>query len=395
MQSATHDRPTDESGRLGAVQRYDILDTPPDGAFDRVTALAARICDVPISTITIVDEDRIWFKSAHGIDLDEIDREPGLCASAIMHPSAYIVADAVDDPRTLNNPLVRGELGLRFYVAIPLTTADGHRLGTLNVIDVEPREITEDEVHALEDLAAIVIDELELRLAARRTIQLEAAKEAAEFRASVLAGVSHEMRTRISVLSGMAGLEPLDPAEDRTMRDTMRRNVQQLDWLIHQYLDFTAIEAGRSPSIAPERHDPAELVRDAVTVFADDATISVDLEEPLPDVFADADVTRRIVVELINNAIRFAPSDSPVEVQVTAASDGTVGIAVVDHGPGIAAAETGRIFDKLYRSSESSGSGIGLYVARTLAEAQGGRIDVRSVPGAGSRFTLTVPTLGT
>ena len=394
MQAATNHQPTDESVRLDAVQRYDILDTPPDGAFDRVTALAARICDVPISTITIVDEDRIWFKSAHGIDVDEIDREPGLCASAIMQPNPYIVADAVDDPRTLNNPLVRGELGLRFYVAIPLTTADGHRLGTLNIIDVEPREITEDEVDALEDLAAIVMDELELRLSARRTIQLEAAKEAAEFRASVLAGVSHEMRTRISVLSGMVGLEPLDPAEDRTMRDTMRRNVQQLDWLIHQYLDFTTIEAGQTPSIAPERLDPGELVRDAVSVFADDATITVDLQEPLPDVFADEDVTRRIVVELINNAIRFAPSDSPVEVQAAAASDGTVGIAVVDHGPGIPAGETGRVFDKLHRSTRSSGSGIGLYVARTLAEAQGGRIDVRSVPGAGSRFTLTVPTLG-
>ena len=165
----------DEAARLAAVRRYDILDSPPDGAFDRICALAARIFDVPIATVTIVDEDRIWFKAAAGLDVVEIPRDPGLCASAILQDAPYVVTDGASDPRTSAHALVEGELGLRFYAAAPITTADGHRLGTINVIGNVPREVTEQELQSLRDLAAIVMDELELRLAAMREIQLERA----------------------------------------------------------------------------------------------------------------------------------------------------------------------------------------------------------------------------
>ena len=158
----------DEPQRLEAVRRYEILDTPPDGVFDRITALAAKLFGVPICIISIVDHDRIWFKSHHGIDVEQIDREPGLCASAILHGEPWIVTDARTDPRTLANPLVSGELGLQFYAAIPLVTSDGYKLGTFNIIDTEPREMSEDETQTLKELAQIVMDELELRLEARR-----------------------------------------------------------------------------------------------------------------------------------------------------------------------------------------------------------------------------------
>ena len=157
-----------EQRRLAAVKRYEILDSPPDGAFDRIAKLAARIFDVPIATITIVDEDRIWFKAKHGLDVDQIGRDPGLCASAVLGIEPWIVNDAASDPRTLANPLVRGELGLRFYAAVPLTTADGYGLGTINIIDTEPRELTDDQVDTLGLLAGLVVDELELRLQALR-----------------------------------------------------------------------------------------------------------------------------------------------------------------------------------------------------------------------------------
>ena len=160
--------PRDEPERLAAVHRYAILDTPADGAFDRLTSLAARLFDVPISIISIVDHDRIWFKSHHGIDAEQIDREAGLCASAILHHEPWLVSDAKIDPRTLANPLVCGELGLRFYAGIPLKTWDGYNLGTFNIIDVEPRELTAAEIEILQDLATLVVHELELRLASRR-----------------------------------------------------------------------------------------------------------------------------------------------------------------------------------------------------------------------------------
>ncbi len=159
-----------EQQRMAAVRRYDILDTPPDGAFDRIAALAARLLDVPIAIVSVVDTDRIWFKSHHGLDVSEIGRDPGLCASAILGSEPWLVTDARTDPRTLSNPLVAGDFGLRFYAGAPLTTHDGHNLGTLCAIDQSPRLITEYETAILTDLAALVMDELELRLSARTAI---------------------------------------------------------------------------------------------------------------------------------------------------------------------------------------------------------------------------------
>jgi len=162
--------PENEAARMMAVRRYDILDTPPDGAFDRTTAIASRLFNVPIAIISIVDSDRIWFKSHQGVDVGQINREPGLCASAILQSEPWILLDAKTDPRSLANPLVASGFGLRFYVGVPLQTSDGFNLGTLCVIDKEPRTVNQDQIENLKDLAATVMDQMELRLAARRAV---------------------------------------------------------------------------------------------------------------------------------------------------------------------------------------------------------------------------------
>ena len=170
--------PFDESARLDAVRRYDILDTPPDGSFDRITALAAELFDVPIALVTIVDHDRIWFKSRFGLDgVEEIGRDPGLCASAILQDEPYIVEEARKDARSLANPLVSGKFGLQFYAAAPLRTADGHRLGTLCIIDREPRLFSPRQGNLLQRLSDIVVDEMELRISALNAIRKAGAEQ--------------------------------------------------------------------------------------------------------------------------------------------------------------------------------------------------------------------------
>jgi GAF domain-containing protein len=160
--------------RLAAVQRYEILDTPRDGAFDQIAVLAATIFGTPIGSVTIVDTDRVWFKALNGLEgVTEIGIEPGLCASVIERDGPYVVTDAGTDPRTRDHPLVRGELAVRFYAAAPIVTPDGHRLGTVNVIDQQPREPTDAQTDMLTRLAVIVADLLELRLSAARAIQGE------------------------------------------------------------------------------------------------------------------------------------------------------------------------------------------------------------------------------
>ncbi|MCP3822229.1 GAF domain-containing protein [Streptomyces sp. A3M-1-3] len=164
----------EEAARMAAVRRYDILDTPPDGAFDRVAAMAARLFDVPVASVTIVDADRIWFKAAHGLEgVKEIGRDPGLCASAILTDDTLVISDTLTDPVACTNPLVAGPMGVRFYAAAPIITTDGHRLGTVNILDTAPRLITEADSATLADLATMVLDAMELRLSGLRLLRAE------------------------------------------------------------------------------------------------------------------------------------------------------------------------------------------------------------------------------
>jgi len=161
-----------EQERINALRKYQILDTPPDGAFDNITALIAQLLEVPIAIISLVDTDRIWFKSHHGLNVSEVERSPGLCASVILSNDPYIIPDARLDPRSLANPLVAGKFGLRSYAAVPLQTHDGHSLGTLCCIDFKPRTFSLEQTKILETLAKVVMDQMELRLAARRVDEL-------------------------------------------------------------------------------------------------------------------------------------------------------------------------------------------------------------------------------
>lgn len=203
----TSSNPGPEAERLKAVLRYQVLDTPPDGAFDRITALAARRFGVPISIISIVDEDRIWFKSRHGVGIDQIGRDPGLCASAILSNDPYVLPDASVDPRSLANPLVAGDFGLRFYAGVPLTTADGHNLGTLCVIDKQARPVDQAQIEDLQDLASMVVDQLELRLAARQ----------AQARADLMAKeIDHRVMNSLQFVSSLLAMQGKSADQDGT-----------------------------------------------------------------------------------------------------------------------------------------------------------------------------------
>lgn len=162
---------TIEIKRIENLYKYEILDTPADGYFDDITSLATKIFNVPIAIITLVDTDRIWFKSAFGLDAEQIPKDKGLCSSAILSDDIYIVENARMDPRTISNPLVAGIMGLQFYAAAPLRTIDGYNLGTLCIIDKNPRSLNEREASILMQLARIVMGQFELKLQSRLMIQ--------------------------------------------------------------------------------------------------------------------------------------------------------------------------------------------------------------------------------
>lgn len=154
-----------ERRRLAVLDRYKILDTAPQDEFDDVVALAAQICGVPTAAISLVDEKRQWFKARIGIVASETPREVAFCAHAIQQSDVLVVKDATQDARFADNPLVTGDLHVRFYAGAPLDTSDGFALGTLCVLDSTPRELTAEQQRGLERLARQVMAQLELRQA--------------------------------------------------------------------------------------------------------------------------------------------------------------------------------------------------------------------------------------
>ena len=174
QKSLTTPIPANETERLAALHRYKILDTPPEAAFDRITALAVRLFQMPTALISLVDESRAWFKSRYGFDWQEMPHDATLCSFALLDDDVFIVPDAQQDDRFACNPFVLGEPGVRFYAGAPLLSHDGFNLGTLCVIDTQPRDpLSAEQQATLVDLAAMVVDELELRLATHKTAQSE------------------------------------------------------------------------------------------------------------------------------------------------------------------------------------------------------------------------------
>jgi two-component system, NtrC family, sensor kinase len=167
-------KPKNDQQRLKVLWQYDVLDTVPEEVFDDLTDLAAHICEAPIALISLIDEDRQWFKSRIGVTLQETSRDISFCAHAISSDGLFIVPDATKDKRFKSNPLVTGEPKIRFYAGAPLVTPDGHALGTLCVLDKAPRTLNTDQQQALRVLAHHVMTQLELRRHAR---ELASARE--------------------------------------------------------------------------------------------------------------------------------------------------------------------------------------------------------------------------
>ena len=155
--------PANENARLRELDELHITDTEPEASFDRIVRLAAAATDMPIALISLIDNERQWFKAKTGLELEETPREDAFCAHAILNDDVMVVEDATKDPRFADNPLVTQKDGIRFYAGAPLKTRKGNNLGTLCVIDTVPRKLTPNVLRILADMAALVVNEIELR----------------------------------------------------------------------------------------------------------------------------------------------------------------------------------------------------------------------------------------
>jgi two-component system sensor histidine kinase/response regulator len=323
--------PAREDERIEAVRRYAILDTAPDSAFDRITGLAARLFDLPIAVISIVDTDRIWFKSHYGLpDVTETTRDPGLCASAILHSTPWIITDIAADPCALSNPLVAAGFGLRFYAGLPLTTPDGHNLGTLSVMGREAREFSSGETLNLHDLARVVMDELEVRLLAQRAVatatnasrltaqrlalETASATEASRVTAEVLAVRTASATEAFRVTAERLAVETASAAEAfRVTAETLAAETA------------SAAEASRvtAETLAAETASAAEALRITAETLAVETASATEASrvtaETLAAETASATEASRVIAETLAVETASATEDSRVTAETLAA----------------------------------------------------------------------------
>ena len=351
--------PDNEAERIAAVQRYQILDTPPDGIFDRVTAIAARRFDVPIAIISIVDHDRIWFKSHHGLDVEEIGRDPGLCASAILSDDVHVLLDASTDPRSLANPLVAGDFGLRFYAGVPLRTSDGHNLGTLCVIDKEPRPIDQGQIDDLTDLASLVVDQLELRLAARHAVA-QSELMARE--------IDHRIMNSLQFVAGLLSMQSRSAGEGE-VASQLTEAATRVAAVARVHRNFYSSETDEVSCIAFLTRlcaDLSDICGVPVEVSGDEGTVPTTMIQPIG----------LLTNELVNNAAKHGGGKVAVAYRV---ADGRRELSVCDQGQGVPPA-----FDP------ANSKGLGMKVVNLLARQLGGSLEVLPNPdGSGACFRVT------
>lgn len=383
-----------EAARIEVLRKYCILDTPPDSTFDGITKLAARILKVPISIISLVDVDRVWFKSKYGLEINELPRDTGLCASAILGDEFYSVEDARKDPRTSLHPLVKGEFGLQFYSAVPLRTKEGYNLGTLCVIDRKPRKLTSEKKEILKSLAELVLNQIELQLEARIAVQ---------HHHNILNTTAHELKNPVSIMPLLAELimeNKENPAAiddiSKQIKDAGRRMAKTINTLMD-----SAIEDSDSMQLRLKTVYLSRLIKGVVDANMAPARKKGQelIFEPGGEklnIYADLRRVTEVVDNVISNAIKFSGANQNIRVSLQKTEQKAV-IKVVDNGPGLSRDDLKNLFRRFTSlSAEPTGgessTGLGLFIAKEIMQAHNGSIYAESEgKGEGSCFTMEFP----
>lgn len=403
--------PDNEQERLHELIRYEVLYTQYEEDFDQIVRLASAICKTPISTITLLDFNKQWFKAKIGIDNTEGDRGTSFCGHAIMQDeSIMVVNDALEDQRFIDNPLVLGDPNIRFYAGYPLVSPSGYKLGTLCVIDKVPRTLNEEQELTLKTLGNQVVKLFELRLR-NKEAQIKAQliedqkkqlEESSSVQSKIISIIAHDVRGPVTSLKTMIELtksKSLTEAEtallldmlDKQLDGTLDMLTNLVDWgsmlLRKGKLSITSVQIytlidkifkNIAPMMQLKKNQFQNLVPEDIAVKADENTL------------------RFILRNIISNANKFTSNGSITISLVPAENKEYLSIVVADTGCGMPIEIQQELFNPAKRHSREGtnnekGSGLGLILAKEFAEAMQASIEVKSEPGKGTSFILTLP----
>jgi two-component system NtrC family sensor kinase len=425
--------PANEVARLEALYSYNILDSLPEREYQDIVKLASLICEAPIALVSLVDQDRQWFKAKVGMDAVQTERDVAFCAHALHQPDALmVVPDTSQDPRFFDNPLVTDGLHIGFYAGAPLKTEAGLVLGTLCVIDRMPRILSAAQKAALTALARQVMSQLELRQKIAEVQETQAQLLQAEKMASIgqlAAGVAHEInnpvgfvRSNMNTLSKYAAtlFEVIDRSEsllvegmpDAAAMAAFREAADRADLpylktdmgelitssldglnrvkdIIRALQDFS--HAGEVDWQLADLHAGIESTLKIASSTIARTAVVIRQYGDLPPVNCLVSQINQVLMNLLVNAAQAITANGTITVK-TSCDEKWVRIAISDTGKGIQPENLTSIFDPFYTTKPVGyGTGLGLSISYNIIKKHGGRIDVTSTPGIGTTFTVWLP----
>lgn len=389
-----------EVERLTELKSYNILDTLPDQDYDGLTKIAAQICDVPIALISLVDNDRQWFKSSFGLDATETPRDVSFCGHAINDiDNTLIVEDARKDERFFDNPLVVGGPEVIFYTGVPLKSSNGLPLGTLCVIDSKPRVLTNEQNEALKALSKQVINLLALR---KKNYKLNDLVTQLEEKNSDLEqfayAASHDIKSPLSNISNLAGMFLADYKDKIDHKGTniielIIKSTEQS----YKFLDRLMEYSTKLDQLEDVKEDVTitAFKKDILEYYANDPILDLTFTSTLKKIHINTVIIGQILTNLINNAEKY--TDKPtVKVNIDISETDThYKFTVSDNGPGIKEEYLEKIFNIFIKLSKTDkygneGSGLGLPIVNKLVRKLGGTIKATSIIDKGSAFIFTI-----
>lgn len=392
--------PPNENERLEALRSYQIMDSIPEEEYEELTMLASEICHTPVSLITMIDENRQWFKAAVGTEIRETPKEHAFCTHTIMnHEEIMVVRDLRLDPRFSDNPLVTGSPNVVFYAGVPLVNNDGFALGSLCVIDLEPKELSMQQLRSLKILARQVIDKLELK---RKLAELEKKNEilleANTFIQKFASTAAHDIKNPLSsiLLTSQLLHMRLTKEEDKRNINLVELNVSSAKKLLSLVDDMLAYSKNPSLLLSNQHSfNLNELLERVKGMMEIPDHIEIVIPPSSRSIVCTSVALEQIFLNLLTNAVRYNNKEKGIIRILFREEEDYYSFKVIDNGIGIAPEDFSRIFKEevVLNTTDcfnKKGNGLGLNTVKTLVEKLQGKIEVESSLGQGSTFIFSL-----
>lgn len=392
-------KPENEASRLETLRSYSLLDSLPEPEFDDITELASFICDTPISLISLVEDERQWFKSRVGLTAGETGRAESFCAHLLGTGETLVVEDTLTDSRFAANPLVLGQPGIRFYAGAPLIAPNGHVLGSLCVIDQKPRTLSPQQLSALQALSRQVMSAFESRrrlLDNKRTAAALMQSEKLAAVGRVAASMAHEINNPLEAVTNLLYLCRLHAIHSgvKEWLEQADLELRRISIIANQTLRF------HKQSTKPRPISCTDLFSSTLNLYESrlkNSGIVVEKRKRAskPVSCFEGDV-RQVLSNVISNSIDAMPHGGRMLVRsrlATAWKTGEKGLVltIADTGAGMSEETQARMFEAFYTTKGIGGNGLGLWISADIMHRHGGSIAIRS--SQNPRFSGTVVTL--